>query len=132
MGNSLVCFLVPREHWVTEVQPIAPLRYTIFGWLSDAEPYPENCPPPLVSGNGDVPAIAAAKHEDAGSIIKAQTGVAEGEGAAVAEAVRAAAEARRQCEQAFEVRFGITPQELQLGQTNSPAASLLEKLHGCA
>jgi len=130
--NSLVCFLVPREHWVTEVQPIAPLRYTIFGWLSDAVPYPENCPPPLGSGNGDVPAIAAAKHEDAGSIGKAQTGVAEGEGAAVAEAVRAAAEARRQCEQAFEVRFGITPQELQLGQTNSPAASLLEKLHGCA
>jgi len=49
--NSLIAFLVPREHLVTEMKEDAPYRYTIFGWLSDREPYPPGIPVPLGSGN---------------------------------------------------------------------------------
>jgi hypothetical protein len=37
--NSLVMFLVPRDHEVTEMLPGSPARYTVFGWLCDDEPY---------------------------------------------------------------------------------------------
>eukprot|EP00439_Symbiodinium_sp_Y106_P016485 s1426_g2.t1 len=49
--NSLVAFLVPREHWVSEMQEGSPLRYTLFGWLHDYEPYPSGALRPLGSGN---------------------------------------------------------------------------------
>jgi hypothetical protein len=37
--NSLVMFLVPRDHEVTEMYPGSPARYTMFGWLCDDEAY---------------------------------------------------------------------------------------------
>merc|ERR1712224_187773 len=37
--NSLIAFLVPREHEVTEMLEGSPARYTLFGWFSDDVPY---------------------------------------------------------------------------------------------
>mmetsp|Transcript_62315 Transcript_62315/g.115650 ORF Transcript_62315/g.115650 Transcript_62315/m.115650 type:complete len:301 (-) Transcript_62315:143-1045(-) len=49
--NSMVCFLVPREHQVTRVAEGAPTRYSIFGWFNDEVPYKDEDIPPLGSGN---------------------------------------------------------------------------------
>jgi len=49
--NSMVCFLVPREHQVSQVAEGAPTRYSIFGWFHDEVPYRDEDIPPLGSGN---------------------------------------------------------------------------------
>jgi len=119
--NSLVAFLVPREHWVTEVAEGAPLRYTLFGWFHDAEPYPQGCPPPLGTGNQRPEGDRADEAEQA-----PLTGAAA-EAAAACEAVR---RAKEQCEHAFRMRFGIAPEDLRLGQADSQANGLLRRLKG--
>eukprot|EP00435_Cladocopium_sp_Y103_P011430 s1457_g3.t1 len=43
--NSLIAFLVPREHWVSEMAPGAPPRFSLFGWLHDLEPYGDELKP---------------------------------------------------------------------------------------
>lgn len=111
--NNLVLFNVPREHWVTEMQPGAPLRYTIFGWLCDLEPYPPGLLQPLGSGN------ASSSEEGPG----AHEGVATPETAA-------AARAKENCERAFFVRFGIRAQDLGLGTSVPMATALLRRLEG--
>mmetsp|Transcript_58821 Transcript_58821/g.140246 ORF Transcript_58821/g.140246 Transcript_58821/m.140246 type:complete len:315 (-) Transcript_58821:103-1047(-) len=54
--NSLVAFLVPREHQVTAVAAGAPTRYSIFGWFNNGTPYMPGEVPPLGSGNPDLSA----------------------------------------------------------------------------
>jgi len=49
--NSMIAFIVPREHLVTEMARDVPNRYTCYGWFSDNESYPPGVPAPLGSGN---------------------------------------------------------------------------------
>jgi len=35
--NSMIAFLVPRDHSVTEMSETAPTRYSVFGWFSDED-----------------------------------------------------------------------------------------------
>lgn len=112
--NSLVAFLVPREHWVSEMQEGSPLRYTLFGWLHDYEPYPSGALRPLGSGN-PAPGISragkAAKWIESNSEALAAMGATE--------------DAKQQCEHGFRMRFGIDSAELRLGEATSTAQRLL-------
>jgi len=119
--NSLVAFLVPREHWVTEVAPGAPLRYTIFGWLHDSLPYPAGSPPPLGSGNADA-GSAARTHMTPAQVAPAL------KTKEVCDAVREASDVRYRLEEAFRVRFGVSAKDLRLGETGSRAGALLRNL----
>ncbi|CAK0789504.1 unnamed protein product [Prorocentrum cordatum] len=118
--NSLVAFLVPREHWVTEVRPGAPLRYTLFGWFSDGEPYPPGCPPPLGSGNQEHPA-ASLPH---GPPPTPSPGAAAASKRA-SDAAAEAAEALERCEDAFRARFGPLAAGLRVSDGGERPAALL-------
>ncbi|CAE7206413.1 Col6a4 [Symbiodinium pilosum] len=112
--NSLVAFLVPREHWVSEMKEGSPLRYTLFGWLHDFEPYPAGALKPLGSGN---PIPGASSSGKAARWI-------EGSSEAQA-ALDAVDDAKRQCEHGFRMRFGIAKEDLRLGEATSTAQRLL-------
>lgn len=105
--NSLIAFLVPREHWVSEMAPGAPARFSLFGWLHDLEPYGDELKPLGESSR----AMLEQKDE-----VKAAQDAAE--------------EAKRQCEHGFRIRFGMPPEVLKLGLASSPAKSLLRRLSG--
>jgi hypothetical protein len=49
--NSMVAFLVPREHYVTPMSAGAPHRHTVFGWFKDTDEYPSSVSRPLGFGN---------------------------------------------------------------------------------
>eukprot|EP00931_Biecheleriopsis_adriatica_P038189 TRINITY_DN21902_c0_g1_i1.p1 TRINITY_DN21902_c0_g1~~TRINITY_DN21902_c0_g1_i1.p1 ORF type:complete len:848 (-),score=186.14 TRINITY_DN21902_c0_g1_i1:58-2601(-) len=115
--NSLVAFLVPREHWVSEMKPGAPFRYTLFGWLHDREPYPDGAIKPLGSKNHSPPTAAMPSEEGAIAEIKGSEST-----------VAAAEQARQECEHGFRMRFGISAEDLQLGSSFSPAKALLQRL----
>lgn len=121
--NSLVAFLVPREHWVTEVQSGSPLRYTIFGWFHDKEQYLPGSVPKLGAGNeGCSEAVPP-------SGIGHVTSLTSQERCASAE-IQQANQARAACEHGFRVKFGIEAEELLLGQTGAVASAILKRLKG--
>ncbi|CAJ1368540.1 unnamed protein product [Effrenium voratum] len=106
--NSLIAFLVPREHWVSEMKSGAPARYTLFGWLHDREPYGDELQP-----------LGWASKD----LLESQVGDAK----VAREHVEAAKEA---CEHGFRMHFGIDKDSLRLGAPNSPAKQLLRRLAG--
>merc|ERR1712226_1208726 len=121
--NSAVLFAVPREHWVTEMSSDAPLRYTVFGWFHDAR-----CPPPgppLGSGNQQLLANGTADTERRN--IAGWLAASPYSAPAIAAAEKTH-KARSRCEQAFEKVFGIQPEQLALGTSNSKAGVLVRQL----
>ncbi|CAE8741482.1 unnamed protein product, partial [Polarella glacialis] len=121
--NSLVVFLVPREHWVSEMLPGAPSRYSLFGWLHDTEPYPQGALQPLGTGNRRKP---EAGQEALSSPSEMRRGLATS--SLATKSTGLANEAREHCEHGFRMRFGIDRKDLRLGNRDSAASALLRRL----
>lgn len=103
--NSLIAFLVPREHWVSEMAEKAPPRFSLFGWLHDLEPY----------GDELKPLGASSMLEQQEEVVRVSSAAAAG---------------KRQCEEGFRIRFGLEASALKLGFSTSPAKHLLRRLSG--